>query len=94
MNVMTRFAAVAALSAIASAATEPGQLNEKDTKSYSAAFTAVPRAQEDDGDLLAGYGMTGTYALWKYFHLEGDDAFYFVLTTEIDTTQIKTEQYF
>ena len=67
---MTRFVTVAALAAIAFAQnTEIGQEDEKDTKEYTSAFTAVARAQEDDGDLLAGYGLQGTYTLWKYFNV-------------------------
>ena len=50
------------------------QKKANDSMEWTSTFDAVPRAQKDTGDLLAGYGLKGSYQLWKQ---EFVDEFYF-----------------
>ena len=54
---------------------------EDDTKEYAATYDAVPYPDAD------GFGLKGSYALWKYSHLT--NSFFIVFQTELETQQTK-----
>ena len=60
---------------------------QTDVTEWQDEFVAVPRAMQDSGDLMAGYGMRGTYELIQKGNAAGDIEF--VMTTEIETPSVK-----
>ena len=59
---------------------------------YKASFDAVPRAMQDTGDLIAGYGMNGSYEVVNRNNANQDHDLY--ITTNIRTPFVKNLYYY
>ena len=53
----------------------------------------MARPLQDSGDVLAGYGMKGSYELWQYFNFI-EPTFFVKFTTEIEAINLVTNYYY